>query len=343
MEKSNLIKSLTIQLAERCDMPILELQNVIANELCDYSVTKINSNLPATGDGSATYYIFKKFSQCKYNEGMQETSLRQYKTVIAQLFNISNKEITLCDEQDINDFLTYYRQRNLKSQTIRNKFLLLSSIFTFMYDHKYISDNPIRKIGTPKIHLTFEETISKDEEERIKVVCEKMPHKKSTKSLAIFNLLLDSGIRVTELCNINLSDVNFIQREIHIREGKGGKDRTVYFTEKTAVRLNEYLKTRDDIGEGKLIEVDTPLFKNYHNRRPNKSNIEVLLRNIGKLSGVSRLHPHLLRATFATRLVEKGVPLNIVAEMLGHSNLHTIDRYVRITKENKKYYYNMAS
>ena len=69
MEKSNLIKSLTIQLAERCDMPILELQNVIANELCDYSVTKINSNLPATGDGSATYYIFKKFSQCKYNEG----------------------------------------------------------------------------------------------------------------------------------------------------------------------------------------------------------------------------------------------------------------------------------
>ena len=68
----------------------------------------------------------------------------------------------------------------------------------------------------------FEEPVTKEEEERIKLVCEKFKQNKSAKSLAIFNFLLDSGVRVTEMCNINLTDVNFIQREVHVRNGKGG-------------------------------------------------------------------------------------------------------------------------
>lgn len=343
MEKTNLINSLTIQLADSSKLPITELQKIITAVLADYSVTKINSNLPSTGDGSATYYIFQKFAQTKFNQGMNKNSLEQYKMVINQFFDFVQKEITVCDDQDISNFITYLKQKDLKSQTIKNKYRILSSIFGFMYDYHYIADNPIKKISSPKMNQEFEEPITKDEEERIKLVCEKLKPKKSAKALAIFNFLLDSGVRVTEMCNINLTDVNFIQREVHIRNGKGGKDRIVYFTEKTAVRIQEYLRTRNDIENGISINPDTPLFATIHNKKMNKVSVEKLMKEIGNAAGVSRLHPHLLRATFATRLVEKGVPLNIVAEMLGHANLHTIDRYVRISKQNKKYYYNMAS
>lgn len=343
MEKTNLINSLTIQLADSSKLPITELQKIITAVLSDYSVTKINSNLPSTGDGSATLYVFQKFAQCKFNQGMNKNSLEQYKIVLNQFFDFVQKEITVCDEQDVSNFITYLKQKNLKSQTIKNKYRILSSIFGFMYDYHYIADNPMKKIASPKMTQEFEEPVTKDEEERIKLVCEKFKPKKSAKSLAIFNFLLDSGVRVTEMCNINLSDVNFIQREVHIRNGKGGKDRIVYFTEKTAVRIQEYIRTRKDIENGISINPDTPLFATVQNRKMNKVSVEKLMKEIGNAAGVSRLHPHLLRATFATRLVEKGVPLNIVAEMLGHANLHTIDRYVRISKQNKKYYYNMAS
>lgn len=343
MEKTNLINSLTIQLADSTNISVVELQKIITTVLADYSVTKINSNLPSTGDGSATLYIFQKFAQCKFNQGMNKNSLAQYKMVLNQFFDFIQKEITVCDDQDISNFITYLKQKNLKSQTIKNKYRILSSIFGFMYDYKYIAENPMKKISSPKMTQEFEEPITKDEEERIKLVCEKLNPKKSAKALAIFNFLLDSGVRVTEMCNINLTDVNFIQREVHIRNGKGGKDRIVYFTEKTAVRIQEYLRTRSDVGTDIVMKSDIPLFATIHNKKMNKVNVERLLKDIGNAAGVSRLHPHLLRATFATRLVEKGVPLNIVAEMLGHANLHTIDRYVRISKQNKKYYYNMAS
>lgn len=343
MEKTNLINSLTIQLADSSKLPITELQKIITAVLADYSVTKINSNLPSTGDGSATLYIFQKFAQCKFNQGMNKNSLEQYKIVLNQFFDFVQKEITVCDDQDVSNFITYLKQKNLKSQTIKNKYRILSSIFGFMYDYHYIADNPMKKISSPKMTQEFEEPVTKDEEERIKLVCEKFKSNKSAKSLAIFNFLLDSGVRVTEMCNINLTDVNFTQREVHVRNGKGGKDRIVYFTEKTAVRIQEYLRTRNDIENGISINPDTPLFATVHNKKMSKVCVEKLMKEIGNAAGVSRLHPHLLRATFATRLVEKGVPLNIVAEMLGHANLHTIDRYVRISKQNKKYYYNMAS
>jgi len=190
-QKELLIKELTITLADICNVPIKELEKIIENRLYEYSVTKIETTLPSTCDGSATMYIFKEFAQAKFNQGMDEKTLSQYKYSVKQFFEFTGKEINNCDYHDINDYLTHLRQKNLKSQTIRNKYQLLSSVYNFMYDFHFISDNPINRVTPPKVEITYKKPITKQEEEQIKIVCEKLNPKESARSLAIFTIFKD--------------------------------------------------------------------------------------------------------------------------------------------------------
>ncbi len=142
---------------------------------------------------------------------------------------------------------------------------------------------------------------------------------------------------MSELCSINLSDIDFGSLRCKVL-GKGNKERYVYFTARTMVRLQEYFKTRKDIqhdGGNAIFGLDTPLFATVDKRykRVQKSGIECLIKKIGRISGVTRLHPHLLRATFATNLAKRGVALNVIAKALGHADLQTISKYVLLTDE----------
>ena len=110
----------------------------------------------------------------------------------------------------------------------------------------------------------------------------------------------------------------------------------MYFSPRTLVRLQEYFKIREDIqlnSSGMMYAINTPLFvrtdKTYH--RLSKNAVENVMETLGEISGVTRLHPHLLRATFATNLARRGVDIHVIAKALGHANLRTIERYVLLT------------
>lgn len=342
MDKELLIGQLTIDLADSCTISTSELKEKIANLLANYNVSKIETTLPSTGDGSATRYIFEQFAKSKINQGMNQKTLKQYSTCLSQLVKFCNKEMTLIDYRDINDFFRNCRERGLNPNSIHNKYRLLSSIYNYAQDYGYISMNPMHRADKIKVKPVIKKVLSQREEELIKANIESISDKKLRKrDLAIFYFLLDSGVRVSELCDIRLSDIDFSTRTVIIRHGKGDKQREVFYGERTEVRLKEYFATRPDM-QGLITSTIAPLFTSIKGDKQvslNPRSVELRLKKIGRDAGVPRLHPHLLRATFATNMVEKGMPIKVVADLLGHSNLNTIHKYVLFSQKKKKEYF----
>ena len=336
--KDELINALVIRLADKTTLSINELKNLIAIELYNYSIEKIETTELSTGDGSVTCALFKYFEIGKRSTGMQSESIRRYREVVEQLCNLTHKELNMITSEDINVFLFMYKEiYKIQDSTMHSKRLYLSSVFSYLHKHKKIAANPMELIEPIKCKVKVKKPLTDEEIERIRMACEKQNGKVSRRNIAMINFMLDTGVRVSELCNIKLSDVDFIKKRVLIL-GKGNKERYVYFSDRTKVRLEVYFKDRNDIkidGFDMTTQIDCPLFANTnkHHRKLSKSSVEVILKKVGELANVIRLHPHLLRATFATNLARKGVDINAIANALGHSNLNTIHRYVLLSDE----------
>ena len=180
-----------------------------------------------------------------------------------------------------------------------------------------------------KIKLPF----TADEIEKMREVLRKMPentpYKKTMKlrDTAMFELLLSSGIRVSELEGLNRSDINFTENSMVVH-GKGAKQREAYFNSKTKMVLKKYLEQRTDnevcLFKGKRITHGTT--KHNPTGRLKVNAIERIIREIGKQAGV-QAHPHKFRKYFASDLLHKGVPLEQIKVLLGHSNIDTTTIY----------------
>lgn len=294
----------------------------------NFCVDRIDSTEISTTNGETTEILFNYFRIGKLSSGKAEGTIDQYRRVVYQLCDFCHKELNMITTDDVLYFLTKYKKTyNVKESTMDSKRKYLSSVFTYLHKHKKLNENPMDLVEPVKYKKCIKVPLSDEEIETLKINCS------NARDLAIIQFSLDTGVRVSELCGINLSDIDFRRYTCKVL-GKGNKERTVSFSGKTMMRINEYLKQRKDINfNGAFMQYtdDTPLFKSFRNcDRIHKGGVEAMMRKLGSKSGVIRLHPHLLRATFATRLAEKGTDIGIIAKLLGHANLSTIDRYVLI-------------
>ena len=294
----------------------------------NFSIDKIQSTEVSTTNGETTEKLFNYFAVGKLSSGKSLGTIDQYRRVVYQLCDFCHKELNMITTEDVLYFLVGYKKiHKVKDITMDGKRKFLSSVFSYLAKHKKLSENPMDLIEPVKYKKCVKVPLSDEEIETIKINCT------NARDLAMVHFFLDTGVRVSELCGINLSDIDFRRYNCKVL-GKGNKERTVSFSGKTMMRINEYLKQRKDInfnGAFMQFENNVPLFKSFmSNDRIHKSGVESMMRSLGKRSGIIRLHPHLLRATFATRLAEKGVDVGVVAKLLGHSNLSTVDRYVLI-------------
>lgn len=253
--------------------------------------------------------------------------MRQCKRVAYQLVDMVHKELDEITKEDVRFFLIRYPQLyNVSDCTMDCKRRYLSSIFGYLYENEIIRKNPMSAIEVVKYKKVVKQPLKDEEIERIKLACT------SKRDLAIVTFFLETGVRVSELCGINMTDVDFSKYRCKVL-GKGNKERIVHFTGKTYVMLMEYLKTRDDIDMENLMyssAQDVPLFASNHKTHPRltRHGVETMVRNLRQPSGVTRLHCHLFRATYATNLAKRGVGLELIAKALGHADLNSISRYV---------------
>ena len=151
----------------------------------------------------------------------------------------------------------------------------------------------------------------------------------SLRDLAIIDMLASTGMRVGELVHLNIEDVDFENRECVVL-GKGSKERPVYFDARTKIHLRNYLESRNDDNPALFVS----MLKPYN--RLNISGVEIRLRELGRKLDITKVHPHKFRRTLATRAIDKGMPIEQVQKLLGHSKIDTTMQSAMVDQENVK-------
>ncbi|MFW5677404.1 MAG: tyrosine-type recombinase/integrase, partial [Acetivibrio ethanolgignens] len=149
------------------------------------------------------------------------------------------------------------------------------------------------------------------------------------RDLAIIDLLYSTGIRVGELVNLNIDDIDLEGRECVVY-GKGDKERRVYFDAKAKVHLKEYIENRTDDNKALFVTLDAPF------DRLKISGVEIRLRKMGRELDLETIHPHKFRRSMATRAIDKGMPIEQVQKILGHSQIDTTMQYAMVNQNNVK-------
>ena len=303
------------------------IRNAMETKMYNYSIIEHKTTELAIYEGSRTDRLLDYFKMGKLSSKKQEETVNQYRRVAYQLVDLVHKELDEITKEDIKYFLIKYPEiHHVSDCTMDCKRRYLSSIFSYLYDNEIIPKNPMAAIEVIKYKKVVKQPLTDEEIERIKLSCT------SKRDIAVVTFFLETGVRVSELCGINLSDIDFLNHRCKVL-GKGNKERIVHFTGKSYVMLMEYLKTRKDIDMNNIMYSNfqnTPLFASTRKDHPRltKNAVEQLINKLRRPSGVQRLHCHLFRATYATNLAKKGVSLELIAKSLGHANLNTISRYV---------------
>lgn len=158
---------------------------------------------------------------------------------------------------------------------------------------------------------------------------------KSTRDKAIISFMYETGARVSEVAGVQLSDIDFNEHTV-LLHGKGGKDRISMFTDKSAMYLEEYLTNRD-------LSVNALFESKNKGSALSAAGIRSMIHDVGVRSGITRLHPHRFRVSRITHLVDRGMPLQDVQELAGHTSINTTRSYYRNTLENVKHSYLKAA
>ena len=183
--------------------------------------------------------------------------------------------------------------------------------------------SPARRIHKVRTGKPVKEVYS---EETVELIRQNVSN---IRDLAIIDLLYSTGMRVGELVKINIKDVDFENRECIVL-GKGNKQRKVYFDAKTKIHIKQYLETRKDNNDALFVS----LMKPYN--RLEISGVEIALRKIGNKLGIKKVHPHKFRRTLATKAIDKGMPIEQVQHMLGHTKIDTTLEYALVDDSNVK-------
>lgn len=265
------------------------------------------------------------FISAKRIEGCSERTLAYYKTTIEHMLSIIFTPLRQIQTDDLRAYLAEYQLRNNCSKTtVDNIRRNLSSFFSWLEAEDYIIKSPIRRIHKIRTGSKVKETLSEECIEKLRDSCLQI------RDLAMIDLLYSTGIRVGELVNLNINDVNFEEREC-IVYGKGNKQRKVYFDAKTKVHLKRYLEERIDYSEALFVTLDSPF------ERLKISGVEIRLRKLGRLASLDqKVHPHKFRRSMATRAIDKGMPIEQVQKLLGHQQIDTTMHYAMVNQSNVK-------
>lgn len=264
------------------------------------------------------------FLDAKRIEGCSERTIQYYRTTIEKLLLNITAPIRKITTEEIRHYLVEYQKiNNCSKVTVDNVRRNISSFFSWLEEEDYLLKSPMRRIHKIKTKQQVKETISDEAIEQLRDNCNCL------RDLAIIDLLYSTGIRVGELVNLNISDIDFDARECVVF-GKGDKERKVYFDAKAKIHLQAYLSSRKDGNPALFVTLDAPY------DRLKISGVEIRMRRLGRTLCMEKIHPHKFRRTMATRAIDKGMPIEQVQKLLGHSQIDTTMKYAIVNQTNVK-------
>lgn len=264
--------------------------------------------------------LVNHFIGAKRSEGFSDRSEENYRLYINIFSNYVNKEARDITTNDIRDFLMYLSEtRHLKIVSVQMVINVLRSFFSWLMLEEIIPKNPMGKIKNFRIDKkNARHALTTEELERIRDAC------RTYREKAMLEFFISSGCRISEVAALNADQLDFTHRSVEVI-GKGNKPRTVYFSVRAVLMIKAYLDERKG---------GTSLFAGV--RQPynalGTAAIQRVIKQLGQRAGLTkRVHPHILRHTFASNLVNAGCDIVIIQQLLGHTNLDTTQIYAEIS------------
>jgi len=266
-----------------------------------------------------------------------ENTIKAYNNDLKKFKNfIKNKTINNIDENSIKDYLKYLNKENNDTKTISHNISTLRSFYKFLLIEKKVNKNPMEYIELPKTKKSLPKTLSIEEIDKLLDI--NLTDAFSFRNKAMLELMYSSGLRVSELINVKIHDIDVSNCIIRIM-GKGSKERIVPLGDYAIRYIELYLKEYRE----KLIkrELNDYLFLNNHGNKMTRQGFFKILKQIAKEKNIkTEFSPHTLRHSFATHLLNGGADLRSIQEMLGHSDISTTQIYTHVSKEKLKENYN---
>ena len=288
--------------------------------LNDYDVTERCTDVVIYNDFNNR--ILKRYSACLLIDGKSDQTLQNYIYELTRFDEFIHKPFTEIGTYDIRYYLACEKERGVSNRTLENKRSDISAFFQWMARDGLIQNNPCSSIKPIKYKDEVRLPFTDVDIDSLRSAC------RSSKERALVEVLLESGVRVGELELMNVSDINFDNMSVHVKNGKGSKERITYINNLGLLHLKRYLSERSDSTDA--------LFCNRNHERIKAGGIRYILTTIGKRANVNDVHPHRFRRTFATGLAKRGMPVQEIQKLLGHSNIETTLEYVCVDDDKVK-------
>jgi site-specific recombinase XerD len=323
MKEEIIAKVMMYMINKVTEEQLAQLKEALYMALEEYEITERTTEVMELEKGYVQY--LQMFLIRKKTEGKSDRTLEQYNLHLSKMLQSLNMQIDRITENDLFCYLARYKKNNNVSNVyLDNIRLVFSSFFGWLNAKGYIPKDPTAGLEPIKTEKRIKQPFSDEELEKLRRACD------YERDLALIEFLYSTGIRVSELVALNKKDIDFYNKSV-IVYGKGEKERETYLNATSCLHLKSYLLSRNDENEALFVSARKP------SERLTVAGVEKILSRLGKEAGVTKVHPHRFRRTLATNMLKKGMALEEVKELLGHTKLDTTMIYCTVSRENVKH------
>jgi len=266
------------------------------------------------------------FQYLEFEKRVSEHTLKSYQRDIKQLvvYCAANVVQQWQDIQpiDIRNHIANRHRKGLSSKSLQRELSAIRSFYTYLLKKQWVKNNPAKQIKAPKQERKLPKVLDVDQ---ISGILDSSPDSfLEIRDLAMFELFYSSGLRLSELAALNMDDIDLSDRELRVLKGKGGKQRNLPIGSKAVTALKKWFSYRTQT-------TDSAVFISNKGKRLGQRSIQLRLDRWCKKIGLpEHVHPHMLRHSFASHLLESSHDIRAVQELLGHSNLSTTQIYTHL-------------
>lgn len=321
--KMNLIRDLHADVLQFLpDQAAQRVADLLTIRLNDYDINEACHELMVVETESEQ--MLRNFLATKRIEGRSLRTIQRYGDELSKMIHRIGKPIKDMTIYDLRSYLAQLTLKGLSVNTVAGVRSIMTSFFSWLTNEGYIVQNPAAHLAPIKTEDIERKPFTSTDIDMLRTACT------NQRDRAIIEFLRSTGCRISEAVQLNRDAIDWKNNELTVH-GKGNKNRVVYIDDICAMHLQRYLASRTDN--------DKALFYTREKTRITAHGVRGVLKNIGKRAHVENVHPHRFRRTLATNLATRGMPVQDISRILGHSNLDTTMIYVNMSDVNVKMSY----
>lgn len=286
--------------------------DLITVKLNDYDISQRCTELMTNDDSDEI--LLKNYKGCLLVEGRSLKTVNAYSYTLNRLRTFAKRRLVDITTNDIRTWLATMRVAGKKTTYTSNQYIVVNTFYKWLMVEGVIEKNPCDPVRSIKVEKEEKYSFTDEDLDGLRMACN------DDFERAMIEFLITSGVRIDELANMLIENVDLEAMTVHVKKGKGGKDRTTYINDVAKKYITKYLNLRKD---------NSPyLFISRNGTKFTTGGLRKRLVQIGERANVDNVHPHRFRRTLATNLARRGMPIQEIQKILGHTKISTTQGYI---------------